>query len=58
LDRQQSIDFANMDRMVTVPWEAELSLRWIIWHVPEHEIHHRGEICLMLGLMGLDAPDL
>ena len=23
-----------------------------------HEIHHRGEIYLMLGLMGMEAPDI
>jgi uncharacterized damage-inducible protein DinB len=53
----ESLDITDLDRIVTAPWEAEFSLRWIIWHVLEHEIHHRGEIFLMLGLMGLEAPD-
>lgn len=26
---------------------------WIIWHVFEHEIHHGGEISLVLGMNGL-----
>jgi uncharacterized damage-inducible protein DinB len=26
--------------------------------VQQHEIHHRGEIYLMLGLMGMQAPDV
>jgi uncharacterized damage-inducible protein DinB len=26
---------------------------WIIWHVLEHEIHHGGEISLVLGVNGL-----
>ena len=26
---------------------------WIIWHVLEHEIHHGGEISLILGVNGL-----
>jgi len=26
--------------------------------VLEHEIHHRGEIFLMLGLMDMEAPDI
>jgi uncharacterized damage-inducible protein DinB len=26
--------------------------------VLEHEIHHRGEIYLMLGLLGLGASDI
>ena len=28
------------------------ALRWIIWHVLEHEVHHRGELSLALGLLG------
>jgi len=27
-------------------------------HSHRHEIHHRGEIYLMLGMMGLEAPDV
>lgn len=34
-----------------IPW-------WVIWHVIDHELHHRGEIFLMMGLMGLEAPDI
>jgi uncharacterized damage-inducible protein DinB len=51
------IDVADLDRTITAPWGAELTLRFIIWHVLEHEIHHRGEIYLMMGLMGMEAPD-
>jgi len=29
------------------------SRQWIIWHVFEHEIHHGGEISLVLGANGL-----
>ena len=48
----------DLDRAVKTPRGEQLSLRWIIWHVLEHEIHHRGEIFLMLGLMGLEAPQI
>jgi len=54
----QKIDVADLDRIIVAPWGAELTLRFIIWHVLEHEISHRGEIYLMLGLMGMEAPDL
>ena len=30
---------------------------WIIWHVIEHEIHHRGELSLILGLLGREGLD-
>lgn len=32
---------------------GEATLQWIIWHVLEHEIHHGGEISLVLGNYGL-----
>jgi len=54
----EGLDVADLERKVTTFWGAELSIRWIIWHVLEHEIHHRGEIYLMLGLMGMEAPDV
>lgn len=31
------------------------SRRWIIWHVLEHEIHHGGELSLVLGSYGLEG---
>ena len=53
-----TIDAADVDQVVELPWGPEVTLRWVIWHVLEHEIHHRGEIYLMLGLLGLEAPDV
>lgn len=41
-----------------LPWGKQRTMDWIVWHVLEHEIHHRGEIYLMLGLMGIEAPDV
>ena len=32
---------------------GDATRQWIIWHVLEHEIHHGGEISLMLGNKGL-----
>ena len=54
----QTLDIADQDQVITTFWGAQVSLRWIIWHVLEHEISHRGEIYLMLGLMGMEAPDV
>ena len=34
------------------------SLRWVFWHILDHEIHHRGEIFLMMGLLGVEVPDI
>jgi uncharacterized damage-inducible protein DinB len=38
--------------------DAILSLYWILWHVVEHEIHHRGELSLILGLLGREGLDV
>jgi len=35
-----------------------ITRQWVIWHLIEHDLHHGGEISLMLGMHGLRAPDL
>ena len=48
----------------TFPDEAEdgevyaVSRSWVIYHVLEHDLHHGGEVSLILGMNGLRAPDL
>mgnify|MGYP001046616747 CR=1 FL=1 len=38
---------------------AGRSTRGVFVHcVQQYEVHHRGEIYLMLGLMGMEAPDV
>jgi uncharacterized damage-inducible protein DinB len=49
---------AKMAMDIPVTWGNSVKLEWIVWHVLEHEIHHRGEIFLMLGLQGIEAPDV
>ena len=51
-------DVDDLDRVIDTPWDETIRLEWIVWHVLEHEAHHRGEIYLMLGLMGMEAPDV
>jgi uncharacterized damage-inducible protein DinB len=36
----------------------EVSRSWVIYHVLEHDLHHGGEISLILGMNGLKTPDL
>ncbi len=54
----QSVDAADDGRPVELFWGEMVPLRWCMWHVLEHEIHHRGEIYLMLGKLGMEAPDV
>lgn len=42
-------------------WEGqinEVSRSWVIYHVLEHDLHHGGEVSLILGMHGLRGPDL
>ena len=51
------------DCAVTFPdeWEGQVyqvSRSWVIYHVMEHDMHHGGEVSLILGMNGLRTPDL
>ena len=32
--------------------------QWTIWRIMSHDLHHGGQLALMLGLQGIDVPDL
>ncbi|HUS84514.1 MAG TPA: DinB family protein [Anaerolineales bacterium] len=49
---------ADLERMIDAPWGKSIPQSWIIWHVLEHEIHHRGELSLILGLLGREGLDV
>ena len=36
----------------------DLTRQWVIWHLIEHDLHHGGEISLMLGMYGLGGIDI
>ncbi len=39
--------------------EPEIITRaWVIWHLIEHDLHHGGEISIILGMHKLTAPNL
>ncbi len=38
--------------------KRQRSRQWIIWHLLEHDLHHGGELSLILGMHGLTALDL
>ena len=54
---------ADLERLFQDPDDRadrgrELSGQWIIWHVIEHDLHHGGELSLILGMHGIPAIDL
>jgi uncharacterized damage-inducible protein DinB len=52
------LESEDYHRMIDLPWDEEIHLGWIIWHVLEHEIHHRGELSLILGLLGREGLEV
>jgi uncharacterized damage-inducible protein DinB len=42
-------------------WDGEtydVTRSWVIYHVLEHDLHHGGEVSLILGMNGLPGPDI
>jgi len=54
----ESLEESDLDKMYTTPGGGKFSLYWILWHVLEHEIHHRGELSLILGMLGHEGLDV
>lgn len=51
------------DLAVTYPhtWQGTnyaVSRQWTIWRIMSHDIHHGGELSLMLGMQGIEAFEL
>ena len=55
LSTLQEID---LSRTIMAPWGDEFQIVWVLWHVLEHEIHHRGELSLILGILGRNGLDV
>lgn len=37
---------------------VQVSRSWVVYHVLEHDLHHGGEVSMILGMNGLKAPQL
>jgi uncharacterized damage-inducible protein DinB len=35
-----------------------ITRQWVIWHLIEHDVHHGGEISIVLGAHGLPGIQL
>jgi uncharacterized damage-inducible protein DinB len=58
MDYLATVPVEDLNRIVQVPEDGTPKLGWILWHVLEQEIHHRGELFLCLDLLGLERPDI
>ena len=54
----EGIQEADLDWRFKTPEGDSLALYQILWHVLEHEIHHRGELSLILGTLARSGIDV
>jgi uncharacterized damage-inducible protein DinB len=54
----ENFDGEDLQKAYTYPDSCSYKPSWIFWHVLEHEIHHRGELSLILGLLGRSGLEL
>ena len=52
-----TLDDAALHEAITTPWGAEYRLISMIDHLIDHEIHHRAELSLILGMLGRTGLD-
>jgi uncharacterized damage-inducible protein DinB len=53
----ESLADGDLESDIEAQWGGTYPLIDMVWHVMEHEIHHRGELSLILGLLGHDGLD-
>ena len=56
MDYLQGLPAEDFNRIVQVPDDGTPKLGWILWHVLEQQIHHRGELYLCLSMLGMERP--
>ncbi len=56
MDYLATVSVDDFNRIIQVPDDGTPKLSWILWHVLEQQIHHRGELFLCLSLLGRERP--
>ncbi|MEZ4864219.1 MAG: DinB family protein [Caldilineaceae bacterium] len=51
----ENLEEAELGRTITTPWGASYTLLDMLGHLIEHEIHHRAELSLILGMLGREG---
>jgi uncharacterized damage-inducible protein DinB len=50
-----SLTDTDLGRVIKTPWGPQYRLVEMLDHMIEHEIHHRGELSLILGILGREG---
>jgi uncharacterized damage-inducible protein DinB len=51
----KGLDEDALGRVIDTPWGASYRLIEMIDHLIEHEVHHRAELSLILGMLGREG---
>ena len=51
----KTLNDADLGQVITTPWGPRYRLIEMIGHLIEHEIHHRAELSLILGMPGREG---
>ncbi len=51
-------DLAQTFRHVYEGETYAVSRQWVLWRILAHDLHHGGEVAILLGMLGRDIPDL
>ncbi|MDT8305622.1 MAG: DinB family protein [Anaerolineae bacterium] len=54
-------DVAGLAQTYRYTWNQQtyaISRQWTVWRILAHDIHHGGELSLMLGMQGIEAFEL
>ena len=54
----ETLQDGDLEREIEAGWGGSYVLMDMLWHVMEHEIHHRGELSLILGMLGREGLDV
>ncbi len=54
----ESLKEPDLEWVFRSPRGENLVVYNVLWHVLEHELHHRGELSLILGLLGRKGLDV
>ena len=53
-----TLEDGDLDRTIATPWGVSYRLIEMLGHLIEHEIHHRAELSLILGMLGREGLDV
>jgi len=49
---------SSLSRKVKIEQDGQVPVGWLLWHVVEHEVHHRGQLITYLRILGLEPPQI